>query len=168
MCHCTDEETEAPRNEGTCPRSLSWEGAGRVIVATSVWLFQPYLMALQTESQTCPFSSSDRGPWSLSFLGCGAEPLARYPSWPPRKHLSPGAQVAGSYPGQGQRKAMHRPLLATCPFAPAPAQVAFHSRCHPVPTGLSVPSQGPLTAHPRGKCLFRSLSALLLASGGYG
>lgn len=138
LCHFSDEGTEAQRDEGTCSRSHSWEVAGRGIVAMSVCLFQPYLMATQTESQTCPQSSPHGGHLVTELSGVQAEPLTRWPSRLPSTQSSPGAQMAGSHPGRDQGEVRERPCVADAT---------------PAPTSLSVPTPGPLTTHPRRKRL---------------
>lgn len=153
--HCTDEETETQRIEDTCPKSHSWEGTGRVIVATSVWLFQPYLMTIQIKSQTCLQSSSHRGHLAtnlsavLSRTPCQTDMLQGHPA--------SSCPLVLRWLGLTQAEAKERPctdpswLLVPLPlYRPRWLSIADAT---PTLIGLNVPSQGPLTTHPRGKCL---------------
>lgn len=151
LCHFSDEGTEAQRDEGTCSRSHSWEVAGRGIVAMSVCLFQPYLMATQSESQTCPQSSPHGGHLVTELSGVQAEPLARWPSRLPSTQLSPGAQMAGPHLGRGQGKAMRGRCCAS----------SHRPQCsYPRTPNNPLRREMPLKS-----LIFKSLSALLLAFG---
>lgn len=157
MCHFIVQMKKLRHRElkTLAPSHTAGRGAGRVIVATSVWLFQPYLMAIQIKSQTCLQSSSHRGHLVTKFSGvlsqtpCQTDMLQGHPA--------SSCPLVLRWLGLTQAKAKERPctdpswLLVPLPLYP-PRWLSI-ADATPTLIGLNVPSQGPLTTHPRGKCL---------------